>query len=70
MTCPPSPSSISLDSDDNGGDNVGDDVGGDDAGCRLLRDPGISRDPGIFSKSRSPESQKSNPGIFRDFQNP
>ena len=38
--------------------------------CRPLRDPGISRDPGIFSKSQSRESQKSNPGIFRDFQKP
>ena len=28
------------------------------------------RDPGIFSKSRSRDSQKSNPGIFRDFQKP
>ena len=37
---------------------------------RPLRDPGISRDPGIFSKSRSRDSQKSNPGIFRDFQKP
>ena len=37
---------------------------------RLLRDPGISRDPGIFSKSRSRDSQKSNPGIFWDFQKP
>ena len=42
-------------------------------GCgvgRLLRDPRISRDPGIFSKSRFRDSQKSNPGIFRDFQKP
>ena len=37
---------------------------------RPLRDPGISRDPGIFSKSRSRNSQKSNPGIFQDFQKP
>ena len=37
---------------------------------RPLRDPGISRDPGIFSKSRSRDSQKSNPGIFWDFQKP
>ena len=28
------------------------------------------RDPGIFSKSRSRDSQKYNPGIFRDFQKP
>ena len=37
---------------------------------RLLRDPGMFRDPGIFSKSRSWDSQKSNPGIFQDFQKP
>ena len=37
---------------------------------RPLRDPGKSRDPGIFSKSRSRGFQKSNPGIFRDFQKP
>ena len=37
---------------------------------RPLRDPGISRDPGIFSKSWSRDSQKSNPGIFWDFQKP
>ena len=37
---------------------------------RLLRDPGISRDPGIFWKSRSQDSQKSNPRIFQDFQKP
>ena len=30
----------------------------------------LLRDPGIFSKSRSRDSQKSNPGIFRDFQKP
>ena len=48
-------------------------VDSDDGGAvrtRPLRDPGISRDPGIFSKSRSRDSQKSNPGIFRDFQKP
>ena len=36
-------------------------------GCgvgRLLLDPTISRDPGIFSKSRSRDSKKSNHGIF------
>ena len=37
---------------------------------RLLRDPGISRDPRIFSKSRSRDSQKSNPRIFQDSQKP
>ena len=37
---------------------------------RLLQDPGVTRYPGIFSKSRSRDSQKSNPGIFRDFQKP
>ena len=30
----------------------------------------LLRDPGIFSKSRSRDSQKSNPGIFWDFQKP
>ena len=34
------------------------------------RDPGISRDPGIFSKSRSRDFQKSDPRIFWDFQKP
>ena len=37
---------------------------------RPLRDPGISLDPGIFSKSQSRDSQKSDPRIFRDFQKP
>ena len=48
-------------------------VDSDDGGAvrtRPLRDPGISRDPGIFSKSWSRDFQKSNPGIFQDFMKP
>ena len=38
---------------------------------RYLPDIGrLLRDPGIFSKSQSRYSQKSNPGIFQDFQKP
>ena len=37
---------------------------------RPLQDPGISLDPGIFSKSQSRDSQKSDPRIFWDFQKP
>ena len=37
---------------------------------RPQRDPGISRDPRIFSKSLSWDSQKSYAAIFRDLQKP
>ena len=37
---------------------------------RLPRNLGIPWDPWICSKFRSRDSQKSNPGIFRDFQKP